>query len=63
MTALLARIEPMLGLGVERLPALVVSLATAEAFFKFGSFLLECLAFLALWRALDLATQFVRRRS
>jgi hypothetical protein len=62
MTALISRIEPALGLGVERLPALFVSLAVAEVFFKFGSFLLECVAFLALWRALDFATQLVRGR-
>ena len=47
----------VLGLSVERLPALAVSLAVAEFFFKFGSFTLECLAFLALWRCLDLVWQ------
>ena len=29
-----------------------VSLAVAELFFKFGSFSLECIAFLLLWAAL-----------
>jgi hypothetical protein len=62
MTAFISRIEPALGLGVERLPALLASLAVAEIFFKFGSFLLECVAFLALWRALDFAVQFARGR-
>jgi hypothetical protein len=62
MAALLARIEPVLGLPLERVPALLVSLATAEVLFKFGSFLLECVAFLALWRGLDwLTTALVGR--
>lgn len=34
---------------VEELPALGVSLVFAELFFKFHSFTLECLAFLATW--------------
>jgi hypothetical protein len=33
------------------LPPFVASLATAELFFKFGSFLLEALAFLSVWYA------------
>lgn len=39
-------------LVVRDLPPFAVALATAEFFFKFGSFALECLAFLALWWAL-----------
>lgn len=35
-------------------PAFLVSLLTAEAFFKFGSFTLECIAFLATWFVADL---------
>lgn len=35
-------------------PPLAASLMLAEAFFKFGSFLLEALAFLALWQAFRL---------
>ena len=34
-------------------PPLVVSMVTAEMFFKFHSFILECTAFLALWYGLD----------
>jgi hypothetical protein len=30
-------------------PALVIALVVAELFYKFGSFTLECLAFLATW--------------
>lgn len=36
------------------LPPMAISLAVAELFFKLGSFTAECLAFLALWYALDL---------
>ena len=34
-------------------PALVISLIVAELFYKFGSFTLECLGFLATWFVLD----------
>jgi hypothetical protein len=34
-------------------PALLVSLIIAEVFYKFHSFTLECLAFLATWGAVD----------
>ncbi len=34
-------------------PALAISLLTAELFYKFGSFTLECLGFLATWFVLD----------
>ncbi|MDB5080631.1 MAG: hypothetical protein JWP00_2555 [Chloroflexi bacterium] len=37
-----------------KLPPLIVSLATAQVFFKFKSFFLEALAFLALWFVLHL---------
>lgn len=39
-----------------RLPAFGIALGGAESFFRFGSFALECLAFLALWAALDAVT-------
>jgi hypothetical protein len=39
-------------LGVQG-PALLSSLVIAEIFYKFHSFTLECLAFLATWGALD----------
>ena len=38
---------------VRHLPPLVVSLGLAEAFFRFGSFTLECLAFLAVWHVMN----------
>jgi hypothetical protein len=37
---------------VRDLPPLAIAMATAEIFFKFGSFTLECLAFLVLWYVL-----------
>jgi hypothetical protein len=40
---------------------LVVSLATAEAFYKFHSFTLECVAFLATWAAVSCAAAAVPR--
>jgi hypothetical protein len=39
-------------LAVE-LPSLAAALATAELFYKFGSFSLECLAFLPTWFAIE----------
>lgn len=38
---------------VRQVPAFAVSLVIAEYFFKFGSFTLECLAFIALWYVTD----------
>ena len=38
---------------VTQAPAMVASLAIAELFYKFGSFLFETLAFLATWCVLD----------
>ena len=34
-------------------PALALSLIVAELFYKFGSFTLECIGFLATWFVLD----------
>jgi hypothetical protein len=45
----------------EQLPALAGALLVAEWFYKFHSFTLECLAFLATWFVLDwLAAKLVR---
>jgi hypothetical protein len=44
--------QRILGISPAKLFPLAVSFLTAELFFKFGSFALECLAFLALWRVL-----------
>jgi hypothetical protein len=45
----------------EQLPSLGGALLMAELFYKFGSFALECLAFLATWLVLDAAVQCLRR--
>ena len=42
-------------------PALVISLIVAEMFYKFGSFTLECLGFLATWLVLDATFALVAR--
>lgn len=44
-------------------PALSLAFLTAELFYKFGSFGLECLAFLATWFVLSLIFDFIGRRS
>jgi hypothetical protein len=41
-------------------PALLISLVVAELFFKWKSFALECLGFLALWFVLDAIFTAVR---
>jgi hypothetical protein len=49
---------------VRQLPVMGVSLVIAELFYKFGSFTLECLAFLGTWYLADalrdLASRFGR---
>lgn len=40
-------------LFVEQLPTMVAALAVAEFFYKFHSFLLEVIAFLATWFVFD----------
>jgi hypothetical protein len=52
MYSLIRRVEPRLCLAVE-LPCLVASMIIAELFYKFHSFSLECLAFLATWFVLS----------
>lgn len=41
---------------------LAIAFAIATFFYKFGSFALECLAFLATWAVLDLPSQWLARR-
>lgn len=41
---------------------LAVAFAIATLFYKFGSFALECLAFLATWSLIDLPAQWLARR-
>lgn len=45
----------------EQLPALCGSLMIAEIFYKFHSFMMEALAFLATWYVLDGTIQLFRR--
>lgn len=45
-----------------QLPMFMVSLVTAEVFYKFHSFTLECGAFLATWYALDAALHLAKGR-
>jgi hypothetical protein len=47
---------------VQQAPPFAVSLVVAETLYKFHSFTLECLTFLATWYVLDAAGQFVRGR-
>ncbi len=49
----LVRLLPIRDLVLEQLPALLISLTIAELFYKFHSFTLECLAFLATWFVID----------
>jgi hypothetical protein len=39
---------------IQELPSLILSLFIAETIYKFGSFLLECIAFLATWYVIGL---------
>lgn len=45
---------------LEQLPVLMISMAIAEVFYKFHSFTLECIAFLATWYVADLISWFIR---
>jgi hypothetical protein len=45
---------------VEQPAVLAASLLVAELFYKFGSFLLECVAFLLTWLVLDATVAGVR---
>ena len=47
-------------LVLEQLPVLTVSLLIAELFYKFHSFIFECVAFLATWYVLDATVKFFR---
>jgi hypothetical protein len=46
-------------LFIEQVPAVVVSIIIAELFYKFHSFTLECLAFLATWYLIDFVINVV----
>jgi hypothetical protein len=49
----LVRAIPLKQLLIEQVPALVLSIVIAELFYKFRSFTLEALAFLATWFVID----------
>ena len=57
----LVKAIPLRNLVLEQAPALGVSLVIAEMFYKFHSFTLETLAFLATWFVADAAISLVRR--
>ena len=48
---------------LQEAPALAASLVLAELFYKFHSFTLECVAFLATWYALGALQRLVTGRS
>lgn len=52
---------PLSRIALEQLPAAAGALFVAEIFYKFRSFSLECLAFLATWYAFDLVLSRVRK--
>ena len=45
-----------------QLPVFLVAFLTAELFYKFHSFTLECIAFLVTWYVLDAVVQLVLPR-
>ena len=55
----LIRSMPLRQLLLEQVPALGLSFIVAELFYKFHSFTLECLAFLATWYVIDAAIKHV----
>jgi hypothetical protein len=55
----LIRLIPIRQLIFEQAPAIATSLFITELFYKFHSFSLECLAFLATWYVVDLVIRFL----
>ena len=58
----LIRLLPARRLLAEQMPALGLAWLIAEMFYKFKSFTLECVAFLATWFLVDAVIQWVVRR-
>lgn len=56
----LIRLIPFQKLFTEQAPVLGVSIIIAEMFYKFHSFTLECMAFLATWYVLDAALKLIK---
>ena len=46
---------------IEQVPAVILSIFIAELFYKFHSFTLECLAFLATWYLIDLVISLLSK--
>lgn len=57
----LMRSMSLRSLLVEQLPVLLLSMIIAEVFYKFRSFTLETIAFLATWFVIDFVVQRVLR--
>jgi hypothetical protein len=57
----LFRSVPLRELLATQAPVLLVSFVIAELFYKFHSFTLECLAFLATWFVIDVVVSGARR--
>ena len=57
----LVRSMPLKQLLIEQLPALIVAIIIAELFYKFHSFTLETLAFLATWFVIDALYRIIAR--
>jgi hypothetical protein len=58
----LIRSLPLSRIALEQLPAAGGALIVAESFYKFQSFSLECVAFLATWYGFDLVLSLFRER-
>ncbi len=56
----LLKSSKLIDLAVIQAPAFLISILIAELFYKFHSFLLECLAFLVTWFVLDWVAQQTR---
>ena len=52
---------PLRQMLLEQAPIIVISLIIAELFYKFHSFTLECIAFLATWYVLDVLVKFLSK--
>lgn len=55
----LVRSMPLSQLLIQQVPAILISMIIAEIFYKFRSFTLETLAFLATWFVVDALLKFI----
>ena len=55
----LIRSMPLSQLLIQQVPAILISMIIAEIFYKFRSFTLETLAFLATWFVVDALLKFI----